>query len=317
MRGAASYWVLRAAAATVLLGAAASCSSGTAGGTASPASATASATPIPAGPVTAEISQFRDNYSKQIIEIQLTNTTGHALTVLGAELTSPLFAAPIIWSARTGGIELPPGQPKSLPAPLPAPDCGSPAGPGATSGAAGDARVSLRLATPEGAVPVPAMAPATDPFGVLARNNSELCLAREASAVATIALDPELEVAADGRTAVVRLLLQPRAAGAGELVIDRIEETTLLAEASQAPWPRSVTVRAGGAPAQVRLGIRPSRCDPHAVAEDKVGTLLPAAGQGGGPRGNCEDRRRQPTSRPHLRLCYKGVRAPVVWGHAL
>ena len=275
MRGAASYWVLRAAAATVLLGAAASCSSGTAGGTASPASATASATPITTGPVTAEISQFRDNYSKQIIEIQLTNTTGHALTVLGAELTSPLFAAPIIWSARTGGIELPPGQPKSLPAPLPAPDCGSPAGPGATSGAAGDARVSLRLATPEGAVPVPAMAPATDPFGVLARNNSELCLAREASAVATIALDPGLELAADGRTAVVRLLLQPRAAGAGELVIDRIEETTLLAEASQAPWPRSVTVRAGGAPAQVRLGIRPSRCDPHAVAEDKVGTLLP------------------------------------------
>lgn len=275
MRGAASYWVLRAAAATVLLGAAASCSSGTAGGTASPASATASATPITTGPVTAEISQFRDNYSKQIIEIQLTNTTGHALTVLGAELTSPLFAAPIIWSARTGGIELPPGQPKSLPAPLPAPDCGSPAGPGATSGAAGDARVSLRLATPEGAVPVPVMAPATDPFGVLARNNSELCLAREASAVATIALDPGLELAADGRTAVVRLLLQPRAAGAGELVIDRIEETTLLAEASQAPWPRSVTVRAGGAPAQVRLGIRPSRCDPHAVAEDKVGTLLP------------------------------------------
>ena len=275
MRGAASYWVLRAVAATVLLGAAASCSSGTAGGTASPASATASATPITTGPVTAEISQFRDNYSKQIIEIQLTNTTGHALTVLGAELTSPLFAAPIIWSARTGGIELPPGQPKSLPAPLPAPDCGSPAGPGATSGAAGDARVSLRLATPEGAVPVPVMAPATDPFGVLARNNSELCLAREASAVATIALDPELELAADGRTAVVRLLLQPRAAGAGELVIDRIEETTLLAEASQAPWPRSVTVRAGGAPAQVRLGIRPSRCDPHAVAEDKVGTLLP------------------------------------------
>jgi hypothetical protein len=73
----------------------------------------------------------------------------------------------------------------------------------------------------------------------------------------------------------VRLLLQPRPAGFGELVIDRIEETTLLAEAGQAPWPRSVTVRAGGAPAQVRLGIRPSRCDPHAVAEDKVGTLLP------------------------------------------
>ena len=296
-RGGASCWGLRAAAATVLLGTAASCSTGTVGGTASPtAAATASATST--GPVTAEISQFRDNYSKQIIEIQLTNTTGHALTVLGAELTSSLFAAPITWPARTGGIELPPGQPKSLPAPLPAPNCGSPAAPEAqpeaqpgagawaTPGAAGDARVSLRLATPEGTVPVPAMAPAADPFGVLARNNSELCLAREASAVASIALAQDLEVAADGRTAVVRLLLQPRAAGGtGELVIDRIEETTLLAEAGQDPWPRSVTVRAGGAPAEVRLGIRPSRCDPHAVAEDKVGTLLPlqvsVAGRGG------------------------------------
>jgi hypothetical protein len=128
------------------------------------------------------------------------------------------------------------------------------------------------------------MTPAADPFGVLTRNNSEMCLAREASAVAAIALAPDLEVAADGRTAVVRLLLQPRTvsgtgdaagAGAGELVIDRVEETTLLAEAGQAPWPRSVTVRAGGAPTEVRLGIRPSRCDPHAVAEDKVGTLLP------------------------------------------
>ena len=28
-------------------------------------------------------------------------------------------------------------------------------------------------------------------------------------------------------------------------------------------------------PSELRLGIRPARCDPHAVAEDKVGTLLP------------------------------------------
>jgi hypothetical protein len=58
-------------------------------------------------------------------------------------------------------------------------------------------------------------------------------------------------------------------------VIDRVEETTLLAEAPEPPWPHSLTLRTGGAPAEVRLGIRPARCDPHAVAEDKVGTLLP------------------------------------------
>ncbi len=303
--------LLRVAAAVVVLGVAASCSAGTvggAGGTASPATATL----VPTAPVTAEISQFRDNYSRQIIEIQLTNTTGAPLTVLGAALTSPLFAAPITWAARNGGIELPPGQTKSLPAPLPAPECGSPSpapgGPGTASGAdAGTAFIALRLAAPQGAgnngaapqgtsqqgtehqgtgrqatVPPPdTTAPAADPFGVLARNNSEMCLTRAVSAVAAVALAPDLEVAADGRTAVVRLLIQPRAAsgsGAGnarELVIDRVEETTLLAEAPQSPWPHSLTLHAGGPPAEVRLGIRPARCDPHAVAEDKVGTLLP------------------------------------------
>jgi hypothetical protein len=232
--------------------------------------------------VTAEISQFRDNYSKQIIEIQLTNTTGHTLTVLGAELTSPLFAGPITWPGSTGGVELPPGQAKSLPAPLPAPDCSGPGAPQATSQAVpGTTHVTLRLATPEGTMqgPASATAPAADPFDVLVRNNAEMCLTRAASAVATIGLAPELEVAPDRRTAVVRLLIRPRGAGGtagpAELVIDRIEETTLLAEDPATPWPRAVTLQAGGHPAELRLGIRPARCDPHAVAEDKVGTLLP------------------------------------------
>jgi hypothetical protein len=244
--------------------------------------------------VTVEINQFRDNYSKQIVEIQLTNTTVAPLTVLGAELSTPLFAAPIAWPATAGGIVLPPGQTKSLPAPLSAPECNST---GASHGVPGDetsgttrttgsAQVSLRLAPPAGAATDPATGPTTaeDPFGVLARNNAEMCLTREAAAVAAFALAPDLEVAADGRTAVVRLLVTPAAAAkaggsggadAGELAIDRIEETTLLAESPAAPWPRAVTVRAGGAATELRLGIRPARCDPHAVAEDKVGTLLP------------------------------------------
>ena len=285
------HTMFRAVAAAAVLAASASCSTGTGGGSAGTATteaATATPAATPTGPVAAEVSQFRDNYGKQIIEIQLTNTSGAPLTVLDAAVTSPLFASTITWPGSAGGIELPPGQTKSLPAPLPAPVCGSPAasrsGPGPASGAAeGHAVVSLRLALPAGTAlgQADATAPAADPFGVLARNNSELCLAQEASAVAMLRLAPELEVAADGRTAVVRLLMTPRGAGgpavagAAEMVIERIEETTLLAEAAQAPWLRSVTLRAGEPPTEVRLGIRPARCDPHAVAEDKVGTLLP------------------------------------------
>lgn len=172
-------------------------------------------------PVTAQISQFRDNYSRQIIEIQLTNNTAGPLTVLEAELKSPLFSAGIPWQAPDGGIGLPPGQPKSLPAPLPAPACtpGSSApGPApATTTDAGQgspATVFLRLAGPEEQTDQhPATVPAPDPYGALIRNNAEMCLAAAAAAVAGFGLEPELEESADGRTAVVRLTITPRRPG--------------------------------------------------------------------------------------------------------
>jgi hypothetical protein len=248
--------------------------------------------PQPTFPISAKVNQLRDNYSKQIVSIELTNTSDAVQTVLGARLESALFTAAISWQASPAGIELPPGQAKSLPAQLPAPVC-QPAGPGQ---AAPD--VALRVAPDEagsaGPTASPASAPeivlpASDPYQVLARNNAEMCLAQAAEAVAVFRLDPGLEVAADGRTAVVRLLIAPRdagaGAGAGTLTIARIDGTTLLAEDSAVPWPRDVPVHAGAASSELRLGIRPARCDPHAVAEDKVGTLLPLRVSVGGRDG--------------------------------
>jgi hypothetical protein len=239
-----------------------------------------------AAPVTAEISQLRDNYSRQIIAIQLTNTTSGPVTVHGAGLASPFFAGTIDWQATPGGIELPPGQPKILPAQLPAPECGLQTGPAGEGPA-------LVLWFAEGPRPgSTATVHATDPYGVLSRNNSEMCLAQAATAVAGIRLEPELEVSADGQSGVLELTITPRdipgavtPGSTGSLIINRIEQTTLLAEDPSAPWPRSVSVNAGGATQQLRLGIRPARCDPHAIAEDKVGTLLPLRVSAGGRDG--------------------------------
>jgi hypothetical protein len=291
-QGAARFTLLRPLTALLLLATTASCSAPSPGASATP---TASATsPSAAQPVAAEISQFRDNYSKQIIEIQLTNNTTASLTVLGAELTSPLFSSGIIWRPTDGGVELPPGQAKSLPAPLPAPDCTLGSASASAGGREGAATVSLRLAAIAGpAGQQPATAPAADPYGVLTRNNAEMCLAEAASAVAAFRLEPELEVSADARTAVVRLTITPRNSGTGgprTLTIDRIDGTTLLEEDPGAPWPRSVEVSSGGdgvggQSAVLRLLIRPARCDPHAVAEDKVGTLLPLRVRVGGREG--------------------------------
>jgi hypothetical protein len=284
----------RWSAAVVVLLAAASCSVGS-----GPAVTGSGATPAASGsgPLTAEISQFRDNYSKRIVEIQLTNATGEAVTVLAAGLRSPLFADGINWTSAPAGTELPPGQTKSLPARLPAAACPDPApqsGQAAPSGskpAEPGAVVEVRVAPAAGTPEKTLTATAADPFGVLPRNNAEMCVAQAAAAVAGFGLSPRLEVSADARTAVLRLVITPRnPAGAGggsggTLTIDIIGGTTLLGEDPGAPWPSGLRVDATGPVHEVRLGIRPARCDPHAVAEDKVGTLIPLQVTVGGREG--------------------------------
>lgn len=252
------------------------------------------------------VNQFRDNDGKQIIEIQLSNNSATTVTIHAASITTPLFAAGIAWRASPDGTQIPPGQAKSLPAQLTAANCGTgtgttgrlspvPGNPG-TGGQNVAASVTVRL-SPNGAALNGAKEnsakensaqenlPATDPFGVLVRNNTEQCLARDAGAVAKIALEPELTVSGDARWAVLRLSIRPSlrttpaqqggGSGAGWLVIERIDGTPLLAEDRARPWPLNLAIEAGGPAQVIELGIRPARCDPHAVAEDKVGTVIP------------------------------------------
>ncbi|MFJ4028712.1 hypothetical protein ACIPWF_15150 [Paenarthrobacter sp. NPDC089989] len=230
--------------------------------------------PVPASspgeqPISVEVNQSRDQYGKQAILIQLTNNTEANLTVSDAVLYSNLFRGAIIWRPAGGTLELPPKQPKGLPATLPAAACSR----------ASKAPITATIHyTDPAQQPKTTSTDASDPFNVLPRNSDELCLSAEAAAIATIVLDPGLEVAPDGVTAVVRLVITPVGTASGTvpgLTIESIDGTTLLAEVPADPWPRNVTVAADTAPQVVPLRIRPARCDPHAVAEDKVGTLLP------------------------------------------
>jgi hypothetical protein len=222
-----------------------------------------------AQPISVEVNQSRDQYGKQAILIQLTNTTDSPVTVSGARLNSPLFEKDIIWEPTGGFLELPPRQPKSLPATLPAPHCKqSPDEP---------LKAIVQYSEPAKG-PAETSVEAQDPFNVLPRNADELCLAADSAAVAAIVLDPDLEVAPDGQTAVVRLVITPAGTpgqSPQKLTINSIAGTTLLAESPADPWPRDIAISSGTAPKEVPLTIRPARCDPHAVAEDKVGTLLP------------------------------------------
>ncbi|WP_309108295.1 hypothetical protein [Arthrobacter sp.] len=250
--------------------------------------------------ISAQINQFRDNYAHQIIEIQLTNNTPEPVTVLDASLHSGLFSAAIIWNSDAGGIELPARQTKSLPAKLSEATCTRAAD--ATGGPTNvpSDKLMLRITT-QPAVAGQATLEPVDPHGVLTRNNMEQCVSKAAEDIAEFRPVPELDAAGKGGTAVVRIRILPKlppqegsrsTQGAGEppreprvLTIEKIDGTPLIAEEPSQPWPRDLEVREGGPASELRLVIRPARCDPHAVAEDKVGTLFPlritVAGQQG------------------------------------
>jgi hypothetical protein len=129
-----------------------------------------------------------------------------------------------------------------------------------------------------------ALLPAQDQHGVLARVHGERCFADRAGAAVTLGLEDALAPGPFPDTAALELVVGPPAVGAGAAgsspgtlgpaVLRSVGSTTLLAEDSRAPWPRDVALVPGSG---VAIVVRPARCDPHAVAEDKVGTLIPLA----------------------------------------
>ncbi|MEE2569128.1 hypothetical protein V1638_06915 [Pseudarthrobacter sp. J64] len=201
-------------------------------------------------------------------------------------LTSLLLEAgpfgAVSWNSDGGGTVLPPGQPKSLVTELPEPLCL----PDGSNRPASELTARLELA---GEGPDTAAAPVSDDFGVLDRNLHEYCLEQPVRAIAAVELLPELHSNGAG-SATIFLAITPAAEpsdlGATKVLrIERILGTTLLAADPAAPWPEGLQVRAGDPPRTLQLQVRPARCDPHAVAEDKVGTLLPLMVDVGGVKG--------------------------------
>jgi hypothetical protein len=240
------------------------------------------------------VDQFRDQYAAGGIVLQLTAPAGPDLAVTRAELLDARFAPGPAWE---GSILLPAGQTKSLPTVLAAPRCGAAGGSDAAgSDATGPASVNT------GPDPAPTVRatfadgstrdlPAEDPHGVLARIHAERCFAERVAAAVALRLEDSLGPGPFPGAMALRLAVDPppgnvagqqAAAGSGAPVLRSVGTTTLLAEDSRAPWPRDVALTPGG---MLAIVVRPARCDPHAVAEDKVGTLIPLTLDVGGRAG--------------------------------
>ncbi|MEJ3405885.1 hypothetical protein WDJ51_14195 [Rathayibacter sp. YIM 133350] len=218
------------------------------------------ATPTTAARVTATaaIYQGRTDYTRGAFSLAVTNTGDTPLTVKGATLTSPSFASPAAYAGAP--VNLDPGQRVDLSVAIPPLSC---------TGAADLGTVDLQTSAGE------TTTRPTDENDVIDRLVREGCLVHDVDAVVSVTPPQALRVDGVGADAVAHIDLGFTPTGAaGSASFDGIRSTTLLSPTSGENWTLGFTVDASSAARVVTLDVRPTRCDPHALADDKVGTVL-------------------------------------------
>jgi hypothetical protein len=233
---------------------------------------------LPAG-VQVSVHQNRPDTEDRRLQVRIVNDSDSALTVTSLAFTSPRFAATAQYAKAPSTVRA--GGTIDLPVSLPAPVCDG-------DGAA-EVRLDYELETGRSgsAVVVP-----DDPLDQLDGITERDCLAHAMDLVATISEPEQLRVEpVDGRlVAFVDLTVMPTG-GSGSFTIRAVDDTVLFGlfdPASDTPVDSlaiGFAISGSDEPGQFTVPLVPARCDAHAVAEDKRGTLLPLRVEVGGITG--------------------------------
>lgn len=258
--------------------------------------------------LTAETYRSRFDAASGGIQLSVTNEGDLPLVVTETAVSSPALAAV---ASTNREVEIPAGLTRDIPLTLPAPACDD--DPALESVAA---TLTVHAET-EGDAADAATASVTieavDRLGQFAEWWRESCFAEAVAERATLAI----RLVGDGAsgtapadTVALELVATPRSASdsandaPSTLRLTAIGGTILLGmrDAAGAPVtsrPLEVVLdTAGTEPSAVRLETVPARCDPHAIAEDKQGTLFrvhatltpPDGGAGGTATGDASTR---------------------------
>lgn len=232
--------------------------------TAAAMSACSSSAALPDG-VAARVYQTRSDVAAGKIEIQIRNGSDQPLTITGAQVESPHLDSPAQFAGRAA---IPARAVVDLKTQLPPPSC---------SGTDEPPRVTLEF-TIDG-IGGTAEMNATDTLAQLPAIAEAGCRQRAVDQV--VAITPPAMVPEPTGQGPLTLGYRLSPTGAvGRVRFAETGPTTLLTPATATGRVRArqvldVTVTAAQPSSEVTLHYVPARCDAHAVAEDKQGTLLP------------------------------------------
>lgn len=221
---------------------------------------------LPEG-ITVSVFQNRFDYSLRQMEIKVTNATDAVVTVTSASLDSTRWSTPAVWDRPQ---DIPSGSARDLKVQLGDPDCAA---------AELTDSVTLEITLSDGTTARGSVTP-TDETGRLETVYAQDCLGAEVAAIAAVTA-PDAVTWTAGAHGPLSLDIAVTPTGAdGTLTIHQAKGTVLMSLYNEGGAPVDVlplerVVDASSGASVIHLLIEPSRCDPHAVAEDKRGTFMP------------------------------------------
>lgn len=228
-----------------------------------------SATELPDG-VAAELQQGRSDVAARQAQVVITNTTDETLVVGDVEVADPRFDGAIT-RVNDRDSRIGPGRSVGVRVQLPAVACGDDVPP------EDEARSVLTFDYVLGGRAGAATATIDDPVDFVGPLHERDCRAAAVADAATVTLS-DFDPAPPGETATLRMTIAPT--GRAAVTIGGIQTTNLLtfgevAQTAVETWPIDLAVRPGDTgQVDIALPLLPLRCDPHAVQEDKRGTIF-------------------------------------------
>jgi hypothetical protein len=224
---------------------------------------------IPDG-LAVEMYQTRTDTGPRKLEIAITNTTGGPVVIDRLVFDSTQFDGPAQWEKDSTRVVA--GATVDLPVQLPPPDCD-------TDEIVHTVEFDYVLADgTEGT----AIAHPVDRLDRMPSLRLEDCLTESVADIAILTADTlPYPIDVGGIRAVgVDIAVEPTGAD-GSVTFVASGSTTLLMMADPAKGtlenllPLDVVVRGTDEPSVITLTVAPGRCDPHAIQEDKRGTIFP------------------------------------------
>jgi hypothetical protein len=218
-------------------------------------------TALPAG-VSVSLLQNRSDYPIRHLEVQVHNTTKSTVTLHSGDFSSAFFAKSVAMHHLPYDLE--PGDEVAFPVDLPAAACDSPKPvPHVTMSFTDKTGTGKATVTPKVL------------YNTLNEIHSHDCAQTTFEKIVAITPGDAVTWTRDASGALISHLdftFAPTGA-AGTVTLNSIDNTTLLDMSLDATYPLVFT--GSSAPQKLVLTATPSRCETHALGEDKIGTVVP------------------------------------------